>query len=202
MANEIENDDSLNVTEEEVISEIEETLKEEKAPTKKVEQPKVEHTDKERRLYERAKKAETEARERAKELEEFKKNYSKNSFEDVDAILEVQRATMGLDQKEVGELKVRANALGVPLSEARENEDFKLWQMSYQDKVAKEKAPVPSTTQPGEGRPRTEAEILDENRGTFEDFISESPEKTKVLEKSGLWKDPQRRKDTIPLSNG
>lgn len=199
MAEEIVEDNTPSVQEEEETTEKiphEETP----SPEKKVE-VKVELTDRERRLLERARKAEENAKERKAELDKFLANSKKNDFSDVDAILEVQRATSGLDPREVGELKVRANAMGISLTEARENEDFKLWQSSYKEKVDKEKAPIPSTTQSGDGKERTDLEILDSNRGTYDDFMNPDPKKEEVLKKSGLWKDPQKRKEVIPLSN-
>ncbi len=66
---------------------------------------------------------------------------------DVDAILEVQSATKGLDAEEVKELQLRSKAMGVPLSDARNNENFKIWREGRKAKVEREKALNPSTTQ-------------------------------------------------------
>lgn len=114
----------------------------------------------------------------------------------------------GLDTSQRAKLikEVKANGKEVnsaTLEEAKKSEDYLLWNSSYEAKVAKEKAPTPETKMPGEGKPKSEMEILDEGRGTFEDFINPSPDKTKVLEKTGLWKHPQARSknDTIRLSN-
>lgn len=54
---------------------------------------------------------------------------------DIDAILEVQQATKGLEANEIAELKLRAEAKKVSLLEAREDENFVLWQTAYQKKA-------------------------------------------------------------------
>lgn len=98
-----------------------------------------------KQLYMRAKKAE----ERAKELETALKA-PRPTLDSVDAILEVQQATMGLDSAEIAELKLRANATGKSLTEARNDENFALWQGARREKVAKEKSLEPSSRQEAE----------------------------------------------------
>lgn len=95
-----------------------------------------------KQLYMRAKKAE----ERAKELETALKA-PRPSLDSVDAILEVQQATMGLDATEIAELKLRASATGKSLTEARTDENYALWQEARREKVAKQKALEPSSRQ-------------------------------------------------------
>lgn len=94
------------------------------------------------KLYARAKTAEEKAKKAEAKLVQARKPVS-----DVDAILEVQKATKGLDEDEVAELQLRAKAMGVPLSDARQNENFKIWRDGRKAKVEKEKALNPSTAQ-------------------------------------------------------
>ncbi len=91
--------------------------------------------------YEKAKTAEKDAKKAKADLEETK------PVSDVDAILEVQTATKGLDSESVEELQLRAKAKGISLTEARKDDNFKLWQDGRSAKVEKEKALKPSTTQ-------------------------------------------------------
>jgi len=114
------------------------------------------------------KQAENEARKWRSEAEKAKKPVS-----EVDAILEVQEATRGLSAPEIEELKLRADALKVPLTEARRNENFALWQKAYKEKVDKENIPLPSTTQ---GNVR--------GGKTLEEMSID--ERTEVFQKAGL----------------
>lgn len=99
-----------------------------------------------KQLYMRAKKAE----EKLKELEGSISRSPKPNLDSVDAILEVQQATAGLDATEIAELKLRANATGKSLSETRKDENYALWQTARREKVAKEQAPEPSSRQEAE----------------------------------------------------
>lgn len=93
------------------------------------------------KVYARMKTAEEKAKKAEAQLAE------KKPVSEVDTILEVQQATKGLKPDEVVELQLRAKANKVSLSEAREDENFKLWQEGRKAKVEKEKALNPSTTQ-------------------------------------------------------
>jgi len=159
---------------------VEETIEEEKpkeekeTPNEKTESPKEEFSDREKRLYARAKQAEEEAKKAKAEAAESKKPIS-----DVDAILEVQQATKGLDPIEVSELKIRATAKSCSLSEARKDENFSLWQTAHREKVEKEKStPEPSNRQ---GTTQTEKSLkdmsLDEKSSYFakRGFVKEFP---------------------------
>lgn len=99
-----------------------------------------------KQLYERAKKAEA----RAKEYEKMLKTQppaGAERFTGVDAILEIQRATRGLDEDEVAELRLRAKATGKSLLEARKDENFNLWKEARREKAEKEKTLEPSSRQ-------------------------------------------------------
>jgi len=131
---------------------------------------------KNRQLYERAKKAE----EKLKTLEKTGKvNKEKSTGEpDLDYILEVQSATKGLDTEEVDELRLRAKAKGISLSEARKDENFVLWQNAKKEKVAKAKALNPSTQQTEVKKAKTPEERLAQAK-TLE-------EQTKILDELGM----------------
>lgn len=133
---------------------------------------------KNRQLFERAKKAEESEKALKKENERLKKVRSSGEPLDVDSILEVQTATKGLNSDEVEELRLRAKAKELSLTEARKDENFILWQKSYKEKVAKQKALNPSTTQGETKRPKTVEERLQEAK-TLE-------EKEKILDELGL----------------
>jgi len=128
-------------------TEEEETPKEPEAAPKPQGEPKEapnEPSEKEKRLYARLKKEEEARKKLEQKLQEAKKQADPTN---VDKILEVQTATKGLVSDEIAELKLRAEATGKSLLEAREDENFKIWQKAYKQKVEEEKAPSPSTTQ-------------------------------------------------------
>lgn len=114
---------------------------EKETPIKQTDSPE-QYSEREKRYYARMKQAENEAKKWRSEAEKAKKPVS-----EVDAILEVQEATKGLDTSEVTELRLRADALKTTLTEARKSEGFALWQRGYKEKVEKENPPLPSTTQ-------------------------------------------------------
>jgi len=140
----------------------EQTPKVEKETPKKETKDQDEPTDREKRLYARMKKAEEEAKAAKEELQKAKPNI------DVDAILEIQEAIKGLDSTEVAELKNRAKILNKPLSEARKDENFVLWQKAHQEKVAQDNIPEPTTKQSTEGGEKPYSEMtLDEKNEYF-----------------------------------
>ena len=124
------------------------------------------YSDREKRYYARMKQAENIAKTAREELAKAKRPVS-----DIDAILEVQEATKDLTSKEIAELKLRADALKVPLTEARKDENFVLWQKAYKEKVDKENIPLPSTTQGNVLGEKTLKEMtLEERTKKFEDM--------------------------------
>jgi len=166
---------------------VEEPIVEEKPQeTETPKETKVQYTDLEKRLYARAKKAEEMAKEAKEALVKARVPIS-----DIDAILEVQSSTRDLDAQEIGELKLRATALGASLTEARKDPNYLIWQTGYREKVAKENAAKPSTLQPEVTRPKT---LEDELREVNKLPIMESIEKkAEILEREGRWKNPRRR---------
>ena len=138
--------------------------------TEELETPKEkapeQYSDREKRYYARMKQAENIAKTAREELAKAKRPVS-----DIDAILEVQEATKDLTSKEIAELKLRADALKVPLTEARKDENFVLWQKAYKEKVDKENIPLPSTTQGNVLGEKTLKEMtLEERTKKFEDM--------------------------------
>ncbi len=129
-----------NASEEETPEESEDTPNPQEKPKEASDEP----SDKEKRLYARLKKEE-EARKKAEQaLSEAKKQADPT---DVDKILATTRATAGLSDAEIAELKLRADATGKSLLEARNDENYKIWQNAYKRKVEEEQAPSPSTKQ-------------------------------------------------------
>ena len=121
------------------------------------------------KVFARMKAAEKEAKEAKTKLAESKPQ------SDVDAILEVKKATDGLSNDEITELQLRAKANGVSLPEARKDDNFKIWQEGYNAKVEKEKALNPSTNQ-------SEVEI--EKKKTIDQRLQEAvtqKDKEKIL---------------------
>jgi hypothetical protein len=179
--------------------EVQETPVEEKpgeekeTPEIKPESPKEEYSDREKRLYARVKKAEEDAKKAKEALSKAKVPIS-----DIDAILEVQSSTRDLDPQEIAELKLRANAGDLSLTEARKDPNYLLWQDAYRVKVEKENAAKPSTLQPEVEKAKTALDKLREadKNATFEEAMEN---KAKILEREGLWKEPKRRKEASKI---
>jgi len=132
---------------------------------------------KNRQLWERTKKAEAGYKELESRLDEFEKRVqltpSGASDTEVDKILEIKSATEGLDAKQIGYLRTLSKAKSISLTDARQDEDFGLWNGAYKQKVEKENIPLPSTTQGN----------AQENK-TYKDLPIE--EKRKIWEEMGL----------------
>jgi hypothetical protein len=128
--------------------------------TPKEESPE-QYSEREKRYYARMKQAESIAKQARDELAKAKKPAH---VSDIDAILEVQEATKDLDGIEIAELKMRADALKVPLTEARKNENFILWQKAHKEKVEKENIPLPSTTQENASKEKLPSDMTFEER--------------------------------------
>ena len=160
----------------------EETPQEESVPQ---ETDKPKYTDREKQYYARMKKAEDDAKKLKVDLEKAKKAPTPD-MSDIDVVLEVQQATKGLSTEEVVELKARALILDVPLSEARKDVNFTLWQSAWKEKVEKQKqALTPSNKQAEQEKPKTLVEKLRAAK-TIE-------EKEKLLTESGRYKSPRPR---------
>jgi DNA-binding phage protein len=149
----------------------EETLEEpqevKETPKEKTDSPE-QYSEREKRYYARMKQAENIAKQAREELAKVKKP---TSNPEIDAILEVQEATRGLTAPEIEELKLRADALKTPLTEARKNANFQLWQKAYLEKVEKEQAALPSTTVGNVKKEKTLEEMtLDERTKVYENM--------------------------------
>lgn|SRR3990167_1218963 len=141
-----------------------------------------------KQLFERAKKAEAEAKANKVRLEALQKTSTKSL--DVEDYIDISTSLEGLDQKEKGYLAEQHKLSGKPLAEIRKSEDFLLWQTAYRQKVEKEKLTLkPSGTQPESDKPKTTAERLKEARTLAE--------KEAILIERGLYQPPRRRPDQV-----
>lgn len=132
-----EMENSTNLTDTELVEK--ETVKEPEPEEKKQD---LESLNKQ--LYMRAKKAEEKVKELISKTEPPE---GAERFASVDAILEIQTATKGMDEEEVAELRLRAKATGKSLLESRKDENFNLWRDARREKVEKAKALEPSSRQ-------------------------------------------------------
>jgi hypothetical protein len=136
---------------------------------------------KNKQLFERAKKAEAEAKVKKLEAEREVKSLDIEDFLDISASLE------GLDQKEKEFLAKQHKLTGRPLNEIRNDEDFGLWQSAYRAKAEKERALKPSGTQADS-----------ERRSSFTERLSNTKslaEQEKLLKAAGLYKETRPRSD-------
>lgn len=101
----------------------------------------------------------------------------------VDEIVEIQAATKDLSPEEISELKIRATSTGKSLTEARKDDNFKLWQSAYKEKVEKDNSPEPSTKQGASGAksPKDMTQSEKEEYYVKQGFINASP-KAKPLQ--------------------
>lgn len=177
-----------NKIEEKTSEKQEESVEETKAETKVETEadPKLSELEaKNRQLFERAKKAEDEAKALKLQHESLKKASTKSL--DVEDYIDISASLEGLDQREKSYLAEQHKLTGKPLTEIRQNEDFQLWQSAYQAKVAKEKALKPSGTQEDSGKPLTVAERLART--------TDMAEKEKILTEAGYYKSPRPKGD-------
>jgi len=156
-----------------------------------------------KQLYARTKKAEEAvkaAEERAKKFEDSLKSFKsteinassenskrKDSF-DIEELVEVTSVLEGLDASEKKRLIQESRLKNASLKEAKEDEDFVLWQKSHREKVAQEQSEIdPSSRQPDKEKEKSFEEQLES--ATLE-------EKEKLLSEKGLWKPPKRRPES------
>jgi hypothetical protein len=208
----VEETPTENQAEEETAEETPEEVAPEQTPPEEKETPKEQtketYTERERRLYARLKESEEVTKKTKAEMAKVREELAKAKIpiSDVDAILEVQTATSGLDPDEVAELKFRASILGDKLSDARKDKNFLLWQKAHREEVEKLNAAKPTTTQPEEEKPKT---IFDQARelggrtldrdgrtvvanDSIKRDVAKLSEKEKMLEKHGLWVHPRK----------
>ena len=140
------------------------------------------------KLYARLKEQENLVKKSKSEAESLRTNL------DVDKFIEYSEGLEGLDNREKSRLLQEHKLTGKSLNELRQDNDFKLWQGAYREKVEKEKTPPPSTTQ-------SEVEM----NKPFSERLSNASleEKEKMLTEAGLYKDPRARVNSskIRLSN-
>jgi hypothetical protein len=101
-------------------------------------------------LFERTKKAEAGVKE-LREMLSKQPPVSTTGDADVDKILEIRAATKDLDDNEVVMLRKLSKVDKISLSDARNSDNFAIWQKGYKQKVEmdniKNNVPPPSTTQ-------------------------------------------------------
>ena len=156
--------------------EVQQNSPEEQAP-QETEMPEYvkEIESKNRQLWERTKKVENQGYQILDKLAEFEKKTSQTplgaSDAEVDRILEIKSATEGLDAKQIGYLRDLSKIKKISLTDARQHEDFGLWNEAYGRKVEKENIPLPSTTQGNVKGEKTYKEMnLEERTKYFEEL--------------------------------
>lgn len=139
---------------------------------------------------EKAEKAESE---RAKAIEDLKRAQKASGGEssmDVEDFIDINTALDGLDPKEKEYLVQQHKMSGKALSEIRDDENFKLWQSAYRQKVEKNKTLEPSNTQSESDAPMSVAEALK---------TASLEEKEKILADAGLYKTSRPRQDRVKI---
>lgn len=137
-----------------------------------------------RQLTARAKKAEAA-------LKVLEAKLSKSASEnrktlDVEDYIDISASLEGLDGREKERLAKEHKLTGRPLKEIREDEDFKLWQSAYKQKVEKDRSLKPSGTQTISDKPTGLAEQINS---------ADMAKKEELLKKYGLYRDPRPRSD-------
>jgi len=113
---------------------------------------------------------------------------------DVEDYIDISTSLEGLDAREKERLAREHKLSGRGLKEIREDEDFKLWQSAYRDKMEKEQLALkPTGTQPDSERPMSFAEKL---------ANASVADKEKILTEAGLYKSPRPRQDRVNLGRG
>jgi len=141
-----------------------------------------------KQLFERAKKAEADAK--AARAEKVKSA----SPLDVEDYIGISAALEGLDAREKEKLAREHKLTGKPLKEIREEEDYKLWQGAYRSKVEKEQLALkPNGTQSDSDAPQSFSERLK---------TASLADKEKLLAEAGLYKSPRPKSDRVNLGRG
>lgn len=140
---------------------------------------------KNRQMFERAKKAEAEAKALKVQNENLKSASTKSL--DVEDYIDISASLEGLDQREKEKLAKEHKLTGRSLAEIRKDEDFLLWQNAYRAKAEKERLTLkPSGTQSESDRPKSLTEKL---------AGASIIEKEKLLKEAGLYKEFRPRAD-------
>lgn len=109
---------------------------------------------KNKQLYERAKKAEAEAKVARQEIERLKKVSTGSKGLDVSDYIDISSSLEGLTQREKEKLAQEHKLTGKPIKELRNSEDFLLWQSALKQKMEREAASLPpSSKQPDDNSP-------------------------------------------------
>lgn len=146
---------------------------------------------KNKQMFERAKKAEAEAK-ALKLQQESTKDVSTKSL-DVEDYIDISASLEGLDQREKEKLAKEHKLTGRSLTEIRKDEDFLLWQGAYRAKAEKERLTLkPSGTQSESDKPKSLTEKL---------ATASMADKEKILKEAGLYKDFRPRADRTHIGN-
>lgn len=183
--NPAESEETLNTEEEAEVEEITEVSEESQSA-------KLDELYKNQKV--RAEKAEAELKKLEKQLN-AKVNKDTGSRDaaslDVEDYIDISASLEGLDQREKEKLAREHKLTGRPLSEIRKDEDFVLWQEAYRQRVEKERALNPSTTQEEREKDSSlSAKLAKAN--TLE-------ETEKILEEAGLYKAPRPKADRVRI---
>lgn len=127
------------------------------------------------------------------QLEKLKKQPAKvvNTALNVEDYIDISASLEGLDQREKERLAREHKLTGQSLKDIRNDEDFKLWQSAYRDKVEKDRLALkPSGTQADAEAPKTMAQKL---------AGASLEEQEKILSEAGLYKSPRPRADRTDI---
>lgn len=126
------------------------------------------------------------------ELATLKKNpptASTKSLE-IDDFINISASLEGMDQREKEYLAEQHKLTGRPLNEIKQDENFQLWQTAYKQKVEKERALKPSSTQTVSDKPMSLGDKL--KGATLE-------EQEILLSEAGLYSSPRPKADRVTI---
>lgn len=130
------------------------------------------------------------AEEAERKLAQAKRDPASNTALDVEDYIDISSSLSGLDPVEQAYLAKQHKLTGQPMKEIRESEDFQLWDSAYQQKLEKERALAPNTTQEDEEVPQTVVEKL-RNKSIAE--------KEELLREAGLYKENKPRQPRVNI---
>jgi hypothetical protein len=113
-----------------------------------------------------------------------------NKSLDVEDYIDISASLEGLDQREKEKLAKEHKLTGRPLTDIRKDEDFLLWQSAYKQKLEKENALKPSSTQSDSDRPISLVDRLQN---------ASLADKEKILTEAGLYKAPKSKTGRVTI---
>lgn len=109
----------------------------------------------------------------------------------VEDFIDISTALDGLDPREKARLAEEHKLSGKPLKQIRESEDYQLWQSAYRQKMEKENALKPSSTQAVEEQPKSASQRIAAAKTLAE--------KEAILKELGLYKENRPRADKVTI---